>query len=316
MGKGTTQGDLRETGTVGFIGLGIMGSRMAANLVEAGAEVVAWNRSPGPAGELGRDGARIAQDPAEVARSSAVVITMLSDDSAVEEVLEGRGVIANAAPGTLIIDMSTISPKAAQGLAEKCAAVGLGFLDAPVSGGDVGAEAGTLSIMVGGAVEDVERAMPIFEVLGAKVIHTGASGSGQVVKACNQVMVAVIFAGVSEALVLGSKLGLDQGSVLDAIDGGLASNRIMEVRRRNFLEHDFAPGFKIDHHRKDLDIALSSAEEIGAELPLANIVQGMFLKLQKAGYGGEDDSSLLRFAEAAASGEPWASGDDSGLTRS
>ncbi|MDX6653310.1 MAG: 2-hydroxy-3-oxopropionate reductase [Solirubrobacterales bacterium] len=295
--------------TIGFIGLGIMGSRMAANLLSAGADLLVWNRHPEPAEKLRQAGARVARSPKEIVEQAAIIITMLSDDAAVEQVLEEQGVIAAAKPGTLIIDMSTISPKTARDLAERCHEEGLDFLDAPVSGGDVGAEAATLSIMVGGTPEAVERAAPIFDVLGSTTIHTGESGSGQVVKACNQVMVAVIFAGVSEALVLGSKLGLDRAAVLDAIDGGLASNRIMDVRRRNFLEQDFTPGFKIDHHRKDLDIALSSAEEVGAELPLATIIQGMFKQLQAAGYGGEDDSSLLRLAEAAANGEAWASGE-------
>jgi len=287
--------------TIGFIGLGVMGSAMARNLVVAGHEVVAWNRSPGPLAELVASGGRPADGPAAVAAESDLVISIVSDDAALREVLGGPdGAIAAARPGSLVIDMSTVSPALARELAAEAGAREVGFLDAPVSGGDVGARDGTLSIMVGGEAAEVERARPIFEVLGSRVTHVGAAGAGQVAKACNQVLVAVIFGGLAEALVLGSKLGVDPAKILDALGGGMAANRIMEVRRDNFLEHDFAPGFKVDLHHKDLEIALGAGGEVDAPLPLTAEVQQMFRQLRAGGHGGEDDSALLRVAEQRA----------------
>ncbi|HEX4307315.1 MAG TPA: NAD(P)-dependent oxidoreductase [Solirubrobacterales bacterium] len=288
--------------TVGFIGLGVMGAPMARNLLAADHEVVAWNRSPAPLEALVEAGARPAAGPTAVAAEADVLITILSDDAAVREVLGGPdGAIAAAPEGALVIDMSTVSPALARELAAEAAARGVAFLDAPVSGGDVGARDGTLSIMVGGEAEDVERAQPVFDVLGSRVTHVGAAGAGQVAKACNQVLVAVIFGGLAEALVLGSKLGVDPEAILDAIGGGMAANRIMEVRRDNFLRHDFAPGFKVDLHHKDLEIALGASGEVDAPLPLTAEVQQMFRQLRAAGHGEEDDSALLRVAEQRAS---------------
>jgi 2-hydroxy-3-oxopropionate reductase len=287
--------------TVGFLGLGVMGAPMAGNLLAAGHDVVAWNRSPEPLAKLVEAGARGVENPAAVAAEADVVISIVSDDTALREVLGGpEGAIAAARPGSLVVDMSTVSPALARELAEQAAGRGVGFLDAPVSGGDVGARDGTLSIMVGGDADDVERARSLFEVLGSRVTHVGAAGAGQVAKACNQVLVAVIFGGLAEALVLGSKLGVDPARVLDAVGGGMAANRIMEVRRDNFLDHDFAPGFKVDLHHKDLEIALGASGEVDAPLPLTAEVQQMFRQLRAAGHGGEDDSALLRVAEQRA----------------
>jgi 2-hydroxy-3-oxopropionate reductase len=287
--------------TIGFLGLGVMGAPMARNLLAAGHEVIAWNRSPGPLDELVEAGGRAGDGPAAVAAEADVLISIVSDDAALREVLGGPdGAIAAARPGSLVIDMSTVSPALARDLAAAADARGVGFLDAPVSGGDVGARDGTLSIMVGGSAADVERARPVFEVLGSRVTHVGDAGAGQVAKACNQVLVAVIFGGLAEALVLGSKLGVDPAAILDAVGGGMAANRIMEVRRDNFLEHDFAPGFKVDLHHKDLEIALGASGEVDAPLPLTAEVQQMFRQLRAAGHGGEDDSALLRVAEQRA----------------
>jgi 2-hydroxy-3-oxopropionate reductase len=287
--------------TIGFIGLGVMGAPMARNLLAAGYEVVAWNRSPGPLEALVEAGARAGGSPAAVAAEAEILITILKDDPVVRAVLGGpEGAIAAAPAGALVIDMSTVSPALARELAAEAGAAGVAFLDAPVSGGDVGARDGTLSIMVGGEAADVERARPVFEVLGSRVTHVGAAGAGQVAKACNQVVVAVIFAGLSESLVLGSKLGVDPAAILDAVGGGMAGNRIMEVRRENFLGHDFAPGFKVDLHHKDLEIALGASAEVDAPLPLTAEVQQMFRQLRAAGHGEEDDSALLRVAEQRA----------------
>jgi 2-hydroxy-3-oxopropionate reductase len=286
---------------IGFIGLGVMGAPMARNLIAANYEVIPWNRSPGPLEEWVAGGFHVGDSPAAVAGETDILISIVSDDAALREVLGGPdGAIAAARPGSLIIDMSTVSPALARELAAEATARGVGFLDAPVSGGDVGARDGTLSIMVGGSAADVERARPVFEVLGSRVTHVGGAGAGQVAKACNQVLVAVIFGGLAEALVLGSKLGVDAAAILDAVGGGMAANRIMEVRRDNFLGHDFAPGFKVDLHHKDLEIALGASGEVDAPLPLTAEVQQMFRQLRAAGHGGEDDSALLRVAEQRA----------------
>jgi len=290
-----------EREAIGFIGLGVMGAPMARNLLAAGYEVVAWNRSAEPLEELAAAGARAVDGPGAVAREADLVISIVKDDAAVREVLSGPdGAIGAARAGSLVIDMSTVSPALARELAEEAAGREVAFLDAPVSGGDVGARDGTLSIMVGGEAAEVERARPVFEVLGSRVTHVGAAGAGQVAKACNQVLVAVIFGGLAEALVLGSKLGVDPAAILDAVGGGMAANRIMEVRRQNFLEHDFAPGFKVDLHHKDLEIALGASGEVDAPLPLTAEVQQMFRQLRAGGHGGEDDSALLRVAEQRA----------------
>jgi 2-hydroxy-3-oxopropionate reductase len=281
--------------TIGFIGLGVMGSPMAENLLRAGYPMVAFNRSPGPLERLAQAGAEPAGSAREVAERGEVIITMLSDSPQVTEVIET--VLAGARPGQLVIDMSTISPVVARQLADRAREHGVEMVDAPVSGGDVGAREGTLSIMVGGEEEAFERARPILEVLGKTITHVGPSGAGQVVKACNQIVVAVTIEAVSEALVLGSKAGVDPELILDVLGGGLAGNRVMEVRRRNFLEHDFAPGFRIDLHHKDLNIALESGEAFGVPLPATGIVQQLLRTLRARGRGGDDHSALLSLVE-------------------
>jgi 2-hydroxy-3-oxopropionate reductase len=283
------------TDTIGFIGLGIMGRPMAANLMRAGYPLVVHNRSRGPVDELARDGAHPATSAGEVARRSDVTITMLPDSPQVLEVMDE--VLSDASPGQLVIDMSTIAPTVTRGLAQRALTRGIDLLDAPVSGGDVGAREGTLSIMVGGSVSAFERARPIFEVLGSTVTLVGDSGAGQVVKACNQVVVALVIEAVSEALVLGSQAGVDPAVVIRVLSGGLANNRVMEVRRRNFLEHDFAPGFKVALHRKDLGIALDTARASGAVLPVTAAVEQMLQSLVLNGRGGDDHSALLTIIE-------------------
>jgi 2-hydroxy-3-oxopropionate reductase len=294
--------------TIGFIGLGVMGAPMARNLLAAGQELVVHSRSPGPVEELVAAGAERASSPREVGERAGVVILMLPDSPAVEAVALGEdGVLAGASEGDLLIDMSTIHPTVAVEVARAGAERGVGVLDAPVSGGDVGAREGTLSIMVGGEEAGVRRAQPLFEVLGGTTVHVGGHGAGQVVKACNQVVVAVSIAAVSEALVLGSKAGVDPGRILDVLGGGLAANKVMEVRRRNFLEHDFTPGFRIDLHHKDLNIALESGDAYGVPLPVTGTVQQGMRALRARGHGGDDHSGLLRLAEELAAhriGEP------------
>ena len=284
---------------VGFVGIGIMGRPMAHNLMEAGHELVLYNRTRQKAEELAKEsGAGVADSLKEVAESSDVIITMLPGPPEVEEVVAGEeGVLEGTAEGSIIVDMSTSSPVLARELARLARERGVGMLDAPVSGGDVGAIEGTLSIMVGGSEEDFERAKPLLEVMGNTVTHVGPSGSGQVVKAANQIVVALTIEAVSEALVLGSKGGVSPEKILDVLSGGLAGNKVMEVKREKFLERDFEPGGKVEFHRKDLGIALSAGREYGVVLPVTAIVNQMFEALMVRGRGGWDHSALLTLIE-------------------
>ena len=283
---------------VGFIGLGIMGKPMARNLMDAGYELTVYNRSPEKAEELGEAGATVAESPMEVAENSDVVITMLPDSPQVSEVVTGEeGVLEGIAEGSLLVDMSTISPVVTEELSEAVKEKGAGMLDAPVSGGDVGAIEGTLSIMVGGEEEDFERANPLFDVMGATVTHVGPIGAGQVTKAANQIVVALTIEAVSEALVLGSKGGVPPEKILDVLSGGLAGNKVMEVKREKFLSHKFDPGFRSELHHKDLGIALAAGREYGVVLPVTAIVDQMLLSMRQKGWGGEDHSALLRVIE-------------------
>jgi 2-hydroxy-3-oxopropionate reductase len=288
--------------TVGFIGLGIMGKPMAKNLIEAGYDLVAYNRTREKAEEL--DGAMVAETPKEVAEQSDVIITMLPDSPQVEEVLSGEdGVLEGIKQGALIVDMSTISPVVTEELAKKVEEKGASMLDAPVSGGDVGAIEGTLSIMVGGDEEAFGRALPLFEVMGNTVTHVGGVGTGQVVKAANQIVVALTIEAVSEALVLGSKGGVPPEKILDVLGGGLAGNKVMEVKREKMLEHSFGPGFRVELHHKDLGIALAAGREYGVTLPITAIVDQMLETLKMLGRGGQDHSALLTLIEESSGHE-------------
>jgi 2-hydroxy-3-oxopropionate reductase len=281
---------------VGFVGLGIMGKPMARNLISAGYDLVLYNRTREKAEDLaaGSDSAEVAESPREVAERSDVVITMLPGPPEVEEVVAGNeGLLTGAGEGDLIVDMSTSSPELARELALAAREKGTSMLDAPVSGGDVGAIDGTLSIMVGGEEEGFERVRPLFETMGATVTHVGPSGAGQVVKACNQIVVALTIEAVSEALVLGSKAGVSPGKVLDVLSGGLAGNKVMEVKREKLLSGVFDPGGRVEFHLKDLRLALDAAREHGVPLPVTALVESMFATLVAAGRGGWDHSALL-----------------------
>jgi 2-hydroxy-3-oxopropionate reductase len=278
--------------------LGIMGKPMAKNLMEAGYELVLYNRTLEKAEELAEDGAEVAANPREVAANSDIVVTMLPDSPDVRNVVAGEdGVLEGIQEGALLVDMSTISPVVTEELAAKLGERGASMLDAPVSGGDVGAIEGTLSIMVGGSEEDFERAKPLFDVMGKTVNHVGPTGAGQVTKAANQVVVALTIEAVSEALVLGSKGGVTPEKILDVLSGGLAGNKVMEVKREKFLSHEFDPGFRSELHHKDLGIALAAGREYGVVLPVTAIVDQMLLAMKKKGWGGEDHSALLRIIE-------------------
>ncbi|MCL6439661.1 MAG: 2-hydroxy-3-oxopropionate reductase [Rubrobacteraceae bacterium] len=284
---------------VGFVGLGIMGWPMAENLVQAGYDLTVHNRTKKKAEEFAKNtGAQLAESPREVANNSDVVITMLPGPPEVEEVFLGEdGLIEGAGTGALLVDMSTSSPLLARKIAEVAREQGASALDAPVSGGDVGAKEGTLSIMVGGEQEDFERARPLFEVMGRTITHVGPSGAGQVVKAANQIVVALSIEAVSEALVLGERGGVSAEKILDVLSGGLAGNRVMEVKREKFLSHVFEPGGKARYHHKDLGIALDTARELGVVLPAAALADQLFAALEAQGRGDLDHSALLVLVE-------------------
>jgi 2-hydroxy-3-oxopropionate reductase len=226
---------------------------------------------------------------------------MLPDSPDVRDVVFGEnGVLESAKAGDLLIDMSTIAPATAVDVADAMKAKGAAALDAPVSGGDKGAIAGTLSIMVGGEAADFERAMPYFQAMGKTIVHVGAAGAGQIVKACNQVVVAINYAAVSEALVLGAKAGVDPAKIVQVLSGGLANSRVMEMRGPTMIEHNFQPGFRVDLHRKDLGIALSTGREQGVPLPMTALVSQLYDALSISGGGELDHSALLTVLEGMA----------------
>jgi 2-hydroxy-3-oxopropionate reductase len=272
---------------------------MARNLAEEGFELAVFNRTTSKAEEFA-DGtsATVAYDLEELARPSDVVITMLPGPPEVEAVVAGDGgLLDSMKQGALLIDMSTSSPVLARRLAREAAQRGIGVLDAPVSGSDVAAEQGTLSIMVGGEVEDFARAEPLFEAMGETIVQVGESGAGQVTKAANQIVVALVLEAVSEALVLGSKAGVEPSKLIEVLSGGLAANRAMEVKRDKLLDHDFEPGGKVAFHHKDLGIALVAGREYGVSLPVTALVDQMFGELKSRGRGEWDHSALLTLIE-------------------
>ncbi|HCJ34147.1 MAG TPA: 2-hydroxy-3-oxopropionate reductase [Ktedonobacter sp.] len=287
--------------TIGFIGLGIMGRPMAQNLLRAGFPLVVHNRHQEVTDELIAVGATSGTRPREIAASCDVLITMLPGSSQVEEVLIGPdGVIEGAHTGLIVIDMSTISPVVTGMLATRLAEHDVIMLDAPVSGGDKGAIEGTLSIMVGGDEDAFKQCLPIFQALGKTIVRVGESGAGQVVKACNQIVVALVYEAVSEALVLGSKVGVDPAKILQVLSGGLAANRVMELRGATMLAHDFTPGGRISLHHKDLGIALETGRRYGVPLPVTAVVDQMFASLEVKGMGDLDHSALLLYLEELA----------------
>lgn len=284
--------------TIGFIGLGIMGRPMAHNLLKNGYKLVVLNRHRQVTDEFTAQGAQAADTPKAVAAQCDVVITMLPDSPQVEEVYTGvNGVLEGLHERQIAIDMSTISPVVAQNVAQQLVQRGVKMLDAPVSGGDKGAIAGTLSIMVGGDEATFERCMPIFQAMGKTIVRVGESGAGQIVKACNQIVVALTFEAVSEALVLGSKAGVDPSRILQVLGGGLAANRVMELRGESMLAHNFAPGFRIRLHHKDLGIALAAARSYGVSLPNTALADQMLASLELRGRGDLDHSAMLTYLE-------------------
>jgi 3-hydroxyisobutyrate dehydrogenase len=280
---------------VGFLGLGTMGAAMAANLARAGFAVTAWNRSPGRAPELDALGVSRSATPADVARSVDVLVICVSDTPDVEAVLFGPdGVASGARAGQLVIDCSTIAPSATRDFAARLAALGMGLVDAPVSGGSEGAQKATLTIFCGGEAEAVERARPILTAMGKTITHVGPSGSGQAVKAVNQVILAGTYIGVAEGIVLAMKAGLDVGQVVDALGGGAAQSWVLANRSARMIANDYPLGFKVELHRKDLAIALDLAREMGAELPVTELAADFETDLVADGHAADDMSALAR----------------------
>lgn len=289
---------------IGFIGLGIMGKPMARNLMKAGYPLVVHNRSRGPVDELAAEGATPASSPREVAEKSDAVITIVPDAPDVEAVILGPGGVAEGVrPGMLVIDMSTSSPVLARRIAATLGEKGVDVLDAPVSGGEIGAREGTLSIMVGGSARAFERALPILQAMGKNIVHVGDAGAGQVTKAANQIVVGMTIQAVAEALLLASKAGVDPARVRQALMGGFAQSRILELHGQRMLDRNFKPGFKARLHRKDLAIALSTAREYGVPLPGTAVVHELLNGLIGLGRDEYDHSGLVTVLETLAQAE-------------
>ena len=288
---------------IGFIGLGLMGRPMARRLIEAGHRVHLHSRSGVPQ-ELIDAGGIACTKRREVAEKGELVFTIVSDTPDVEEVLFGAdGVADGLSPGKVVVDMSSISPIATRDFAARIEKRGCSYLDAPVSGGDIGAKAGTLTIMVGGPEETFERVKPFFAIMGKSITRIGGNGDGQTAKVANQIIVGLTIAAISEALVFASKAGADPAKVREALMGGFAGSRILEVHAQRMLSHKFVPGFKLALHHKDLAIALDGAKRLQMSLPHTALCQEMFNAALAAGDGELDDSALLKVIEKLANHE-------------
>jgi 2-hydroxy-3-oxopropionate reductase len=279
--------------TVAVIGLGIMGSPMAVNLVKAGYDVVGYNRSKAKTEALVAQGGRAAESVADAVSAADVVVTMLPDSPDVEAVVLGEeGLVAHARPRSLWIDASTIRPDVSVRLAEVAARRAIRAVDAPVSGGEAGAIEASLSIMVGGSVDDVEVARPVLDAVGSTVVHVGPAGAGQTVKAANQLIVAGTIELVAEALVFLDAHGVDAEAAVKVLAGGLAGNRILDRKAAGMIAREFAPGFRVDLHHKDLGIVTSAAREAGVAIPLGAVVAQLMGALRARGHGSLDHSAL------------------------
>ncbi|MFC9994112.1 NAD(P)-dependent oxidoreductase [Nocardia sp. NPDC127526] len=283
---------------IGFVGLGIMGGPMAGHLVKAGHDVTGFDLSPAGLEKLKDAGGAVAGSAAEAVRDKDIVITMLPQDEHVETVF--AEVLSHAAPGTLYIDFSTITPKTARWTATEGAKKNLRVLDAPVSGGEPGAVNAALSIMVGGSEADFEAAKPVFEAVGKVFALVGPNGAGQVVKAANQLVVGGTYALVAEAILLMENLGADAAAGLDVLAGGLAGSKILELKRKSMLERSFAPGFRIDLHHKDMGIILAAARDAEVSIPMGALTAQLIAAARAQGHGSLDHSALLLVAEALA----------------
>lgn len=280
---------------IGFIGLGIMGRPMAGHLVKAGHEVTVWNRTQGKTQELVKAGARLGTSPKDVASHSDVTITMVADTPDVRQViLGGGGVIEGARRGSVVADMSTISPIATREIAGVLAEKGVEMLDAPVSGGQKGAIEATLSIMVGGKPEVFERVLPVFQAMGKNIVHIGGPGAGQVTKVCNQLVLAMTLVGVAEALTLARKAGVDPGKVRAALLGGFAQSRVLELHGQRMLDSNWEPGFRTRLYQKDLGIVTDTGRALGMPLLGGTLAAQLYQIAMSRGFGELDYSVLGR----------------------
>ena len=283
---------------VGFIGLGIMGSGMTHNLLRASVDLTVYNRSPERMQPLANAGAATAASPAELAAATDVIFLCVSDTPDVEQVLLGDdGVLQGAKSGSLVVDMSTISPASTRRLAERLGEEGVAMIDAPVSGGSEGAAKGTLSIMVGGEEADVERARPYLEAMGSTITHLGPIGSGQSCKLVNQILVVVNMLAASEALVFAEASGLDLDRTLEAVVGGAAGSWMLANRGPQAIRRDWRPGFTIDLQQKDLRLVLESADQTGAPVLATSVIFQLYRTLQREGLGAEGNHALVKALE-------------------
>jgi 3-hydroxyisobutyrate dehydrogenase-like beta-hydroxyacid dehydrogenase len=287
---------------VGFIGLGIMGSRMAANLAAAGYELTVWNRTAATAEAFGAEhGVSVATTPAELAAVSDVVIKIVVDGEQVEEILFGeQGIVAGARAGTLCIDMSTISPEIARSLGERLSEHEIAFVDAPVTGSSPGAQAGTLTIMAGGSEADLQRADPIFDVLGAKTVHCGALGQGQTIKVITNAIAASNAAVLAQALIVARGAGVDLAALTEVIDGGAADSRIAQLKLQPMIERQYDTLFRLDHMIKDVDFALKLAEAEGTPFDYAAQTRELMAEASSEGFGEVDFASIYEALQARA----------------
>jgi 2-hydroxy-3-oxopropionate reductase len=283
---------------IGFIGLGIMGQPMAGNLIKTGYRVTVYNRSQAPMDRLADQGAAVATSAKALAQGVDVVITCVPDSPDVEALMLGPdGILEGMRPGMLYIDMSTIAASVSRRIATTLAAHGVQALDAPVSGGDIGAQAGTLSIMVGGDPAAFDRALPILQGMGENIVHVGEAGAGQIAKACNQVVVALTVQAVTEALALAQRSGVDPLKVRQALLGGFANSRVLEVHGQKMLDRDFQPGFKLNLFRKDMNLVLQTSRELGLPLLGAHQVVPLMDALIGQGQGELDFAALWTLYE-------------------
>ena len=283
---------------VGFVGLGIMGRPMALNVLKSGHELSVWARRAETMRPLIDAGALAVGSPAELAEAVDVLVTMVADAPDVQSVMLGeQGVVLGARPGLVAIDMSTIQPAAARRIALQLQASGVEFLDAPVSGGEIGAVAGTLSVMVGGSAAAFAKARPVLESMGKNIVHVGESGAGQVAKAANQILTGVGVLAVAEALNFARRNGADPARVRDALLGGSAASKVLENHGQRMLERNFAPGFKSWMHQKDMNIIMQCAHERGIALPAAGVAAQMFNAMVGSGLGEEDSVAMLKLLE-------------------
>ncbi len=289
---------------IGFIGLGLMGSGMSMNLLKAGFPLIVWNRTTSKMKPLLEAGAQGAGSPKEVAERSEIVIDIVTDSPDVEEVLLGpNGVVHGAKPGTVVIDMSTISPSVTRRIADELGSKKVKMLDAPVSGGDIGAREGTLSIMVGGDKDVFEECLPVFEAMGRTITHVGGNGMGQTVKLCNQILVGMNMLGVAEALMFASKAGVDLERCLAAISGGAAGSWQLTNNGAKLLRGDLEPGFKVKDYLKDLRLIMEEATEIRMPLVGTSVVHQMYRSLDAEGLKQKGTQAVIRAVEKLAQSE-------------